>query len=105
VANQNDVRRIARKLPGTSEGEGRFAFSVRNGSKEKAFVWVWSERIAPRKARVPNPDVLAVRVADLDEKDALLAIQATPDLRGWTRKGSSPSRITTASRLSSCGFR
>jgi hypothetical protein len=74
VANQNDVRRIARKLPGTSEGKGGFAFSVRNGSKEKGFVWVWMERIAPRKARVPNPDVLAVRVADLDEKDALLAM-------------------------------
>jgi hypothetical protein len=74
VANQNDVRRIARKLPGTSEGKGRLAFSVRNGSKEKGFVWVWMARIAPRKARVPNPDVLAVRVADLDEKDALLAM-------------------------------
>jgi hypothetical protein len=74
VANQNDVRRIASKLPGTSEGKERFAFSVRNGRKEKGFVWVWMERTDPKKARVPNPDVLAVRVADLDEKDALLAM-------------------------------
>jgi hypothetical protein len=74
VANQNDVRRIARSLPGTSEGKNGFAFSVRNGSKEKGFVWVWLERIAPKKPRVPNPEVLAVRVADLDEKDALLAL-------------------------------
>jgi hypothetical protein len=74
VSNQNDVRRIATSLPGTSEAKDRFAFSVRNGSKEKGFVWVWLERLAPGKARVPNPAVLAVRVADLDEKDALLAL-------------------------------
>jgi hypothetical protein len=74
VANQNDVRRIATSLPGTTEAKDRFAFSVRNGSKEKGFVWVWLERIAPRKARIPNPEVLAVRVANLDEKDALLAL-------------------------------
>jgi hypothetical protein len=75
VANQNDVRRIALSLPGTSERKDRFAFSVRNGNKEKGFVWVWQERVDPRKARVPNPEVLAVRVADLDEKDTLLALR------------------------------
>jgi hypothetical protein len=73
VANQNDVRRIAMSLPGTSETKGRFAFSIRDGSKERGFVWAWNERITPKKPRVPNPEVLAVRVADLDEKDALLA--------------------------------
>ena len=30
--------------------------------------------MAPKKARVPNPAVLAVRVADLEEKDTLLAL-------------------------------
>jgi len=30
----------------------------------KQFVWVWQERIEPKKTRVPNPDVIAVRVAD-----------------------------------------
>jgi hypothetical protein len=74
MANQNDVRRIALSLPGTSEGRDRFAFSVRNGAKEKGFVWVWQERIAPKKARVPNPEVLAIRVADLLEKDLLLGV-------------------------------
>src|SRR5262249_23723843 len=73
MANQKDVRRIAMSLPGTNAAKDRFAFSVRHGDKEKAFVWIWQERIAPRKARVPNPDVLAVRVADLMEKDILLA--------------------------------
>jgi hypothetical protein len=37
---------------------------------------VWKERIQPKKARVPNPEVLAIRVADLDEKAALLAMDA-----------------------------
>jgi len=74
MASQNDVRRIARSLPGAIEGRERFFFSVRNGAKERSFVWVWQERIDPKKARVPNPRVLAVRVADLVEKDVLLAM-------------------------------
>ncbi len=73
MADQKDVRRIALSLPGTSAAKDRFAFSVRNGSKEKAFVWVWQERIAPKKARVPNQKVMAVRVGDLFEKDMRLA--------------------------------
>lgn len=73
---QSDVRRIARTLPGVIEGTSGFAFSVRRGRKEKGFVWAWLERVAPRKARVPNPEVLAVRVADLVEKDSLLALDA-----------------------------
>jgi hypothetical protein len=72
VASQEDVRRIALALPETGEGEGHFAFSVRNKDKQKGFCWVWAERVHPKKARVPNPDVLAVRVADLDVKDTLL---------------------------------
>jgi hypothetical protein len=72
MASQRDVRRIALSLPGTTEGKDRFAFSVRNKDKDKGFAWVWLERLAPRKARVPNPKVLAVRVADLEDKDILL---------------------------------
>ena len=73
MATQDDVRRIALALPGASEEEGRFAFAVRNGSKSKGFAWVWLERPESKKPRVPRPDVLAVRVADRDEKEALLA--------------------------------
>jgi hypothetical protein len=73
MADQSDVRRIALSLPETSESEGRFAFSVRNRNKQKGFVWVWHERVVPKKPRVPRPDVVAVRVADLDVKDLLLA--------------------------------
>jgi hypothetical protein len=74
MADQDDVRRIALALPETGEAVDRFAFYVRNGGREKAFAWVWQERVAPKKARVPRPDVIAVRVADLNEKDALLSM-------------------------------
>jgi hypothetical protein len=73
VADQEDVRRIALSLPGAREGEGKFAFSVGDGSKEKGFAWVWMERREPGKPRAPRPDVLAVRVKDSTEKAMLLA--------------------------------
>jgi hypothetical protein len=73
MADQEDVRRIALLLPGTHEGEGKFAFSVGDGDKQKGFAWVWMERRGPGKPRVPRPDVLAIRVKDLAEKAALLA--------------------------------
>lgn len=73
MADQEDVRRIALSLPGTSEAEDRFAFSVENAGKRKGFAWVWMERKEPGKARVPRPDVLAVRVEDQAAKAALLA--------------------------------
>ncbi len=44
-----------------------------NKGKLKGFAWAWNERIEPKKPRVPNPEVLAVRVASLGEKEALLA--------------------------------
>jgi hypothetical protein len=72
VASQADVRRIALSLPGTEEASGHFAFSVRNKGKLKGFVWVWMERLAPKKPRVPQPNVIAVRVASLVDKDFLL---------------------------------
>ena len=74
MASQADVRRIALSLPGTEEEPNRFAFSVRNKGKLKGFVWVWRERVDPRKAKVPQPKVVAVRTASLDDKDFLLSI-------------------------------
>ena len=73
MADQDDVRRIALSLPGTTESADRFAFSVRNGSKDKGFAWVWLERVDPKKGRVPQPEVLAVRVADETDKEMLIA--------------------------------
>jgi hypothetical protein len=78
MADQDDVRRIALSLPGTREEKGRFAFSVENKGKEKGFVWVWLERVAPKTPRMPRADVLAVRVRDQAEKAVLIA--GDPDL-------------------------
>jgi hypothetical protein len=73
MADQDDVRRIARALPGTIESDDHFGFYVLNKGKAKQFVWAWHERIDPKKPRVPNPEVLAVRVAGALDKEALLA--------------------------------
>lgn len=68
-----DVRRIGSSLPGAIVSHDGFSVSVPVKGKEKGFVWVWNERIEPKKARVPNPGVLALRVKDLDVKEMLLA--------------------------------
>ena len=72
MATRSDVRKIALSFPEVKEQEGHFAFEVLNGKKYKGFAWVWMERIDPKKARVPNPEVLAVRVPNLDAKEILL---------------------------------
>jgi hypothetical protein len=92
MATQNDVRRIALSVPEVEEAADRFASSVRNKGKLKGFAWVWLERVEPRKARVPQPDVIAVRVANLGDKAALISAE---------RRSSAPSCTTTASRRSS----
>ena len=73
MATQSDVRRIALSLPGAEPVPGRFAFGVQRKGKIKAFVWVWMERVTPKKPRVPNHSIIAARVPDLAEKDRLLA--------------------------------
>ena len=73
MATQADVRRIALALPGAEETPGHFAFSVRNKGKLKGFAWVWMERVVPKKPRVANPGVLAVRVPNLGHREMLLA--------------------------------
>ncbi len=71
-----DVRRLALALAGAQEDEGHFGFSIAAAPKRKGFAWAWRERIDPRKARVPNERVLAIRVANLDAKEALLMSDA-----------------------------
>ena len=75
MARQADVRRIALKLPEVEEASDRFAFSVRNKGKLKGFAWVWMERVTPKKPRVANPGVIAVRVPNLGHKDAMLSAE------------------------------
>lgn len=77
MATQADVRRIALSFPETEEASDRFGFSVRNKGKLKGFTWVWLERIEPKKPRVANPGVIAVRVANLAQKDLLLSADRT----------------------------
>lgn len=73
MATQADVRRIALKLPGVEEAGDHFAFSVPHKGKLKGFVWAWMERVVLKKPRVPNPGVIAVRVANLGQKAQLLS--------------------------------
>jgi hypothetical protein len=73
MADQDDVRRIALSLPQTIEAEDRFAFSVVHNGKQKGILWVWHQRVEPKKPRVPRPDVVAIRVANESEKETLLA--------------------------------
>ena len=77
MADQNDVRWIALTLPETVEASDPFAISVLNKGKPKGIVWVWLERLEEKKARIPQPEVLAVRVANESEKQLLIA--ADPD--------------------------
>ena len=72
MLKQSDVRRIALSLPGVVEKPGHFAFEIPVGDKLRGICWVWMERVDPKKPRVPNPGVLAVRTADLDQRDMML---------------------------------
>ena len=70
MASEEDVRRIALRLPGAEEGGAHgLAFSIGG----KAFAWSWKERVEKKKPRVERRDVLALRVAGEDEKQGLLA--------------------------------
>jgi hypothetical protein len=73
MATRADVRRIALSLPKAVEAKDHFAFSVPNKGKLKGFVWVWMERVIQKKPRVANPGVIAVRVANVGQRNAMLA--------------------------------
>jgi hypothetical protein len=73
TATQADVRRIALSVPETEGAPDHFAFSVRNKGKPTRFVQARRERIEPKKPRVPRLDAIALRVANLAEKDRIIA--------------------------------
>jgi len=73
MATLDDIRQICSKLPGAVEGEDRFGFSVENKGKMKGFLWSWSERVDPKKARVINNGVMAIVVPNLTAKDVILS--------------------------------
>jgi hypothetical protein len=68
MATQADVRRIALSLPETSEEDGGGRFRVAG----KQFAWTWLERVDPKRARVPNSEVIALRVGNEFEKETLI---------------------------------
>jgi hypothetical protein len=79
VATLEDARRIALGLPGTSEkvSWGSLHWRV----KDKGFAWERPLRktdLAALGKGAPSGEILAVRVADLGERDALVA--AEPDV-------------------------
>jgi hypothetical protein len=66
-----DVKRLGLTLPDTVASD--VGVSVRCGSKERGFAWVWQERTDPKKARVPCFDVVAIRTVNVEEKAMLIA--------------------------------
>jgi hypothetical protein len=69
------VRRMVEGWPEVTDDttEDRLAFACRG----KSFAWTFLERIAPRKPRVAQPEVLAVRCAT-ERKEMLIA--AAPEV-------------------------
>ena len=88
MASWNDVRRLALRLPETTEEHrhGNLSWLVRG----KSFAWERPLRKSDLEAlgaRAPKGDILAVRVADLVVKEACLAALAeaftTPHFDGY----------------------
>lgn len=77
MADLNDLQRIALSFPETTQEEGRIAYAVLNKGKPKGLAWVWMERVDPKKARVPNPEVIAIRVRNNLEKEMLIEAEPT----------------------------
>jgi hypothetical protein len=73
MATQADVRRIALSFAGAQEGKDRFAFFVNGQGKAERLRVGLLDRPEPKKARVPNPAVLAVRVANNAQKDLIVS--------------------------------
>ena len=74
MVDPDTLRRLALALPEAEDhsGEARFVFEVAG----KGFAWTYMMRVDPKKPRVAQPDVLAVRCA-MDRKEML--IEAAPD--------------------------
>jgi hypothetical protein len=68
MATRDDVRRISSLLPAATVDPEAMHVSVEG----RAIAWPWLERLDPKRARVPNPDVIAIRVANESEKELLI---------------------------------
>ena len=73
MVDEHDVRDIALSLPDVTGDDG---FSFHLG--KTGIAWRYPERVHPKKARVPRKDIFVIRVADEDDKQALL--QGEPEI-------------------------
>lgn len=73
MVTERDLRRLAAALPETTVSDDSLAITVLNKGKAKGIAWSWKERVDPKKARVENRRVLAVRVDGETAKQALLS--------------------------------
>lgn len=73
MVDEHDVRDVALSLPDVSGDDG---FSFHLG--KTGIAWRYPERVHPKKARVPRKDIFVIRVADEDDKQALL--QGEPEI-------------------------
>jgi hypothetical protein len=69
-SDADDVHRIALSLPQATRDESKISYLIAGG---KAFAWTWKKRVEPKRARVEQLDVFAVRVANEEEKQVLIA--------------------------------
>lgn len=75
MAGKEDLRRFALALDGVTEKEPGSYHFLRD---VKGMIWPYPERVHPKKARVLRYDQYLFRVADLDDKTALL--EAEPEI-------------------------
>ena len=68
MVDVDDVRRIALSLPDVTGDDAGTAFRL----GKTGIAWPYPERVHPKRARVPRLDIFVIRVADEDDKQALL---------------------------------
>ena len=76
MATHADIRRAAAALPdATSDETGRLGVLIPVAGKAKGIAWSWMERVDPKRPRVENRDVLAVMVANVAQRDLMIAAE------------------------------
>jgi hypothetical protein len=75
MVDTDTLRRLALSLPEVQDlsTDACFRFEVRGG---KGFAWTYMKRVDPKKPRVAQPEVLAIRCA-MDRKEMLM--EAAPE--------------------------
>jgi hypothetical protein len=73
VADLDDVRRLAAQLPEVTMSDPCSEEQFGCGVRGKGFAWTWMERPDPKRPRVPQPAVLAIRTRGQEGKEELLA--------------------------------